>query len=318
MKIRGRIGEGEVKKSVLTNVTERKSKITKWTAGMLELKKRRRRKSSPPSDAHAPGLLQRFLGWCVHGYTALGLVAAAMIAVLLVRGGADAYRWSFILMVIATAVDATDGALARRVRIKEAVPSFDGRRLDDLVDFLNYTCLPLLLMWRARLLPEGYDAWLLLPLVASAYGFCQVEAKTADGFFLGFPSLWNVVAMYLYVLPVGSWTALTIVVVLAILTFVPTRHLYPSQPGSLNRAATVLGLFWAVLLVWIVWDLPRGAASRPSDSVVRLTYLSLFYPIFYLGASWAISLMYWHEQLGGKQKPPRAAPLDAQSGFRDV
>ena len=132
-----------------------------------------------------PGLMQQFLGWCVHGYTALGLVAAALIAVLLVQGGADAYRWSFILMVIATFVDATDGTLARRVRIKEAVPSFDGRRLDDLVDFLNYTCLPLLLVWRARLLPEGYEPWLLLPLVASAYGFCQVERQDPRWIFPG-------------------------------------------------------------------------------------------------------------------------------------
>ncbi len=307
-----------MKKPVLTNVTERKSKITTWTAGMLELKKRRRRKSSPPSEARAPGLVRQFLGWCVHGYTALGLVTAALIAVLLVQGGADAFRWSFILMVVATVVDSTDGTLARRVRIKEAVPSFDGRRLDDLVDFLNYTCLPLLLVWRARLLPEGYDAWLLLPLVASAYGFCQVEAKTADGFFLGFPSLWNVVALYLYILPTGSWMALTVVVVLAILTFVPTRHLYPSQPGSLNRAATILGLLWAVLLVRIVWDLPRGSETHQSASSLRLAYFSLFYPLFYLAASWAISLMYWKKQLLGKRKPPRTAPLDATSRLSEV
>src|SRR3982750_1761683 len=121
---------------------------------MVKLQVRRRRKAvSPPRERRAPGSLERFLGWCVHGYTALGLVAAGLIAVLLVRGGADAFRWSFLLMAAATIVDATDGFLARRVRIKEVVPGFDGRRLDDLVDFLNYTFLPLLLIWRAELLP---------------------------------------------------------------------------------------------------------------------------------------------------------------------
>ena len=58
----------------------------------------------------------------MHGYTALGLVAAGLIAVLLVRGGPDAFRWSFLLMAAATIVDSTDGTLARRVRIKEVVP----------------------------------------------------------------------------------------------------------------------------------------------------------------------------------------------------
>ena len=143
------------------------------------------------------------MGWCVHGYTALGLVAAGLIAVLLVQGGASSFRWCFLLMAVATIVDSTDGYLARKVRIKEVVPSFDGRRLDDLVDFLTYTFLPLLLIWRAGILPPGQEAWLFLPLLASAYGFCQVQAKTDDGYFLGFPSLWNVVALYLYMLPLG-------------------------------------------------------------------------------------------------------------------
>ena len=107
-------------------------------------------------------------------------------------------------MAAATIVDSTDGFLARKVRIKEVVPSFDGRRLDDLVDFLNYTFLPLLLIWRAGILPPGQEPWLFLPLLASAYGFCQVQAKTDDGYFLGFPSLWNVVALYLYMLPLGA------------------------------------------------------------------------------------------------------------------
>ena len=48
---------------------------------------------------------------------------------------------------------------------------------------------------------SGPLAWLLwLPLLASAYGFSQVNAKTPDGFFLGFPSYWNIIAFYLYVL----------------------------------------------------------------------------------------------------------------------
>jgi len=74
---------------------------------MIKLKVRKRRKTSHPREHRPPGKLERFLGWCVHGYTALGLVAAAMIAVLLVQGGpdrgqSDAFRWSFLLMAIAT------------------------------------------------------------------------------------------------------------------------------------------------------------------------------------------------------------------------
>ena len=161
--------------------------------------------SGDPSPIR-PAIWCQCLGWCVHLYTALGLIAAAAIAALIVHGGADSFRRAFLLMVAATLIDATDGTLARRVRIKEVVPGFDGRRLDDLVDFLTYTCLPLLLIWRTHLLPESCEVCLLIPLLASAYGFCQVSAKTDDGYFLGFPSYWNLVAFYLYTLqPLSGW-----------------------------------------------------------------------------------------------------------------
>jgi phosphatidylcholine synthase len=263
---------------------------------MVRLQVRKKRKVQPPRERRPPGRLERVLGWCVHGYTALGLVAAGLIAVLIVHGGPDAFRWSFLLMVLATFVDSTDGYFARQVRIKEAVPGFDGRRLDDLVDFVNYTFLPLLLIWRAELLPRGQEGWLFLPLLASAYGFCQVQAKTDDGFFLGFPSLWNIVACYLYVFPLWPWVRLAIIIVLAILTFVPTRHLYPSQPGALNRVTTLLGIPWAVLFLWVIWNLPHDGQSGLDQSTLVVAWITLAYPLFYLGVSWVISVGYWRKR----------------------
>src|SRR6185437_3505296 len=262
---------------------------------------------SPVPRAGRPTIRQKCLGWCVHFYTALGLVAAATITVLLVQNGADAYRQTFLLMVLAVLIDATDGTFARRVRIKEVVPNFDGRRLDDLVDFLTYTCLPLLLIWRARLLPESCEACLLFPLMASAYGFCQVSAKTDDGYFLGFPSYWNLVAFYLYALqPLPGWFSLGVIVVLALLTFVPSRYLYPTQRGRLNQVTFLLGLAWTILLVWIFRNMPAQPFSpaSPDDNLTRrLTLLSLFFPAWYMGASWIISVRFWRRKRRRKRDP---------------
>ncbi len=254
---------------------------------------KRRRRSARPRDVQTASRFQQFLGWCVHGYTALGLVAAAIIAVLLVRGGPESFGWAFLLMALATIVDSTDGTLARWVRIKEVVPGFDGRRLDDIIDFLNYTFLPILLVWRAELLPAGQEYWLLLPLLASIYGFCQVKVKTDDGYFLGFPSLWNVVAFYLYVLPLGSWASLAVIVVLAVFTFVPSKYLYPSQPGRLNQAATILGAVWAVPLGWLLWRVLASTTPRHDPSIQRLAVATLLYPVLYLAVSWIVTLNHW-------------------------
>jgi phosphatidylcholine synthase len=253
----------------------------------------RRRTPRPPGR---PSGWTVFLAWCVHLYTAVGLALAAGIAVLLVQGGSGAFRWSFVLMAVAVVVDGTDGTLARKVRIKEVLPNFDGRRLDDITDFLTYTFLPLLLIWRAGLLPAGTEWVLLLPLIASAYGFCQTAAKTDDGYFLGFPSLWNVVAFYLYVLQVDPWTSLGVVVVLAALTFVPSRYLYPSQPGKLNTVHNVLAVAWAALCVWVLCGLPphdRLVGPGRSDAFRPVAQASLVYPAFYMGASWVVSVRHW-------------------------
>lgn len=223
--------------------------------------------------------------WAVHAYTASGLLLAAGMAVLIVRGRPEDLRWAFALMVLACVVDATDGRLARKADVKRRTPSFDGRRLDDIIDFQTYTSLPLLLLWRAKVLPEEWSWVLLLPLVASAYGFCQEQAKTDDGYFLGFPSYWNIIAFYLYAWPMPAAIAGTILVTFAFLTFVPTRYLYPSHTGgALNRWACALGGAWAIVILWLVLAPPGGDLFGIRARVV--TGLSLGYPIFYLAASW--------------------------------
>ncbi|WP_165074104.1 CDP-alcohol phosphatidyltransferase family protein [Paludisphaera rhizosphaerae] len=248
------------------------------------------------APASKVSLLRRFLGWCVHAFTASGIAIAAVILYLLVQGGPDAFRWSFLLMILATLVDAVDGTFARAVRIKEAVPSFDGRRLDDITDWLTYTCLPLMLIWRAGLIPEHTVPWLIAPLLASAYGFCQVDIKTHDGYFLGFPSLWNVVALYIYALPVPPWPALYLLLLLAFLTFVPVKHLYPSMPGKLNRFATITGAVWGVLVVALVFLLPTSAEPERSTAERVMAYGSMIYPAFYMVTSWYITLKGWAQQ----------------------
>jgi phosphatidylcholine synthase len=233
-----------------------------------------------------PSALSRVLAWLAHLYTALGLVCAAAIFVLIVRGGDEAFRAAFALMVLATFIDATDGWLARAARVKHVLPGFDGSKLDDLIDFLTYTCLPLALLWRAEVLPAAWQAWLLVPLAASAYGFCQVEAKTADHYFLGFPSYWNIVALYVYVLKLPPAAALALLLSLAVLTFVPTRYLYPSRgAGGWNLATNVLGCLWLVVLVWILW----AWAKAPQ----WLAVASLAFPVYYMVVSWTISLRGW-------------------------
>jgi phosphatidylcholine synthase len=240
-------------------------------------------------------VMSKLFAWLAHAYTALGLACAAAIFVLIVRGGDDAFRGAFALMILATFVDATDGWLARRARVDEVTPGFDGRRLDDLIDFLTYTCLPVALIWRAGLVEPSQQAWLVAPLLASAYGFCQVEAKTEDHYFLGFPSYWNIVALYLYLVRLPAAAALALVLALAALTFVPARYLYPSRAGRWSLITNVLGAVWTVALVVIL--VQWAAAPR------WLVIASLAFPAYYMAVSWGITIRRWRS----RSRRPQAA-----------
>jgi len=222
-------------------------------------------------------VLRKALAWLVHLYTAMGLVCAALMTVLVVRGGDESFRAAFLLMMIATAVDATDGWLARKARVKEVLPEFDGGELDNQIDFLTYTALPVMLIWRADLLP-GDLAWLLLlPLLASAYGFAQVNVKSADGFFIGFPSYWNIVAYYLYTLQAPVWVSVALITICSLLTFVPTLYLYATRGGPFAKTINIGSAFWFVSLGFVLFG--------PEEYRRTVAVVSLAFPAMYLALS---------------------------------
>ena len=185
------------------------------------------------------------------------------------------FRTAFLALIVTTFIDATDGVLARALRVKERLPHYDGARLDDIVDYLTYVFVPVLLIWRAGLLPA---TWALpvgaLVLLASAYGFGQSDAKiqTSDHFFTGFPSYWNIAAVYLYVWGFARSTNAIILIGLALLVFVPIRYIYPSRTTRLKIPTLVLGSAWAMLIMWMVWRLPATDGPWMMLSMVFFVY----------------------------------------------
>ena len=132
----------------------------------------------------------------VHLYTASG-VLLALVAAMELCGPAPDPRRIFLALTAAVVIDATDGTLARRWEVKRVLPGINGRTIDDIVDYLTYTFLPLLLIWRMGWVPAPGAVWIAPAMVASLFGFANTGAKDeGEGFFLGFPSYWNVVAFY--------------------------------------------------------------------------------------------------------------------------
>jgi hypothetical protein len=68
----------------------------------------------------------------------------------------------------------------------------------------------------------------------------------------------------------------------------------------------VAGVIWAPLVAWLVWTLPSNANSGIRESSSQLALLSLVYPLYYMGASWVISVMHWRKQLQHRKQRTRS------------
>jgi phosphatidylcholine synthase len=237
------------------------------------------RENAVPGDTAAPPsfpLGLRLAGAAVHLYTALGSVLGFWIVIAAFEGKVVTALW---LGLATLWIDGTDGMLARHFRVKETIPWFDGARMDDIVDYLTYVFAPIVLLWTTDRLPVGPIGWVLaaLPLLASCYQFCRVDAKTADHFFLGFPSYWNVVAFYAIVLDVGRTGVGIALAVLTVLVFVPVRYVYPSRTKLLRGLNLALAGTWLVTYALLLAEYPH-----PNPVVVAL---SLAYLVYYVGLS---------------------------------
>ena len=208
--------------------------------------------------------------WGVHAFTASGAVVGALALLAIVTGQLSR---AALLLLVGLFIDSVDGTLARKVGVARVLPQVDGRRLDDIVDYLNYVIVPVVFLVAAGSVTHW--AWAALPILASAYGFSQTDAKTEDDFFLGWPSYWNVVALYLWLLEISPLAGTLWVCLFAALVFVPLKYVYPSRMPVLRRSTNVLAGAWLLVMAFAVtW--PDWARS------VRLVEASLFFPAWYV------------------------------------
>lgn len=226
-------------------------------------------------DAEEPTPKGRLLSGGVHLFTASGAVVGVLALLAIAVGD---FGKATIFMLAGLTIDSVDGTLARAVGVTRHLPKIDGRRMDDMVDYLNFVVVPAVFMVMAGSVLS--PMWVALPVLASAWGFSREDAKTDDDFFLGFPSYWNILAIYLWLLGISPLGGTLWVVGLSVAVFVPYKYIYPSKLANLTLRYSVsyLGLAWCILLCW-------GVLNPEVANRYGIIKLSLIYPALYMGLS---------------------------------
>lgn len=204
------------------------------------------------------GGLRTAAAWGVHVLTGSGVVLA-LLALLAIEEG----RWGLALLwlLVALAIDGVDGSLARWAHVKVRAARIDGDTLDLVVDYLTYVFIPTLFILRAELVPPSL-ALLLAALIqySSLYLFARTDMKTDDGYFRGFPALWNLVAFYLFVTQPGEAAGAAIVLLFVVLTFAPVHFVHPFRVRDYGRMLPWLSVLWALATVALLWPDWSGIA----------------------------------------------------------
>lgn len=212
----------------------------------------------------------------VHILTALG-AGLGLWALILIYDGF--YQEAVWVLAVAAIIDSIDGALARLAKTKERAPRIDGALLDNIVDFITWTIAPLLWIFATMDLP----VWILLICaVASAFGFSNTRAKTEDNFFLGFPSYWNIVVFYIFLLNLPREFAGAILLMFAVVTFLPVKFIYPTRTTFLRPLTLILGTLFTLQLIALMYFF--------EESSPLLIYSSFIFPFYYFGLSFYMNL----------------------------
>lgn len=211
-----------------------------------------------------------YLFW-IHILTASG-AALAVLAVLAVFDGE--WNLAFVWLGLALLVDGADGPLARRARLKERLPNWDGAALDNVIDYTTYVFVPAVIVARALGLSHPLGTFLgIVVAVTGAIYYAGTEIKQPDNSFRGFPVVWNMAIFVVYVfLPPPPVTAL-IVLALALLTFVPVNFVHPVRVVRWRTATLAMMVGWILAAAWVL--IARFEEPAPVRFLLLLSTLYL-------------------------------------------
>ena len=197
----------------------------------------------------------KIAAWAVHGFTASGAVLGFLAIISIFNNDlVGAFLW----LGLALLIDGLDGSLARKIGVTDKTPNIDGSALDLVIDYLNYVIIPALMIYWFQFVPPGWEIYIPAGIVAvSLYTFANINMKTSDYYFSGWPEIWNILVLYFYILGTNLWINLIVIIILYILTFVPIKFVHPLRVKKLRHYTIFATVLWGASTLKLVTANPN-------------------------------------------------------------
>ena len=197
----------------------------------------------------------KIAAWAVHGFTASGAVLGFLAIISIFNNDlVGAFLW----LGLALLIDGLDGSLARKIGVTDKTPNIDGSALDLVIDYLNYVIIPALMIYWFQFVPPGWEIYIPAGIVAvSLYTFANINMKTSDYYFSGWPAIWNILVLYFYILGTNLCINLIVIIILYILTFVPIKFVHPLRVKNLRNYTIFATVLWGASTLKLVTANPN-------------------------------------------------------------
>lgn len=179
---------------------------------------------------------------------------------------------------MALLVDGVDGPIARKLNVKEVLPNWSGDLLDCVIDYITYVLIPAFALYQAGLMGEGLSfISAAIIVISSAIYYADTGMKTTENFFKGFPVVWNMLVFTLFVVKPGEWVSFAIVIIAAVLTFMPISFLHPVRVKRLRTLNLAIFLGWCGLGAYALYT------GLQPDSLTRWGLIATSIYLFVIG-----------------------------------
>ena len=174
----------------------------------------------------------------VHLFTGSGIIFSFFALVNIIEGNK---LQTFMFLGIALVIDIVDGTLARKYKTEIFFPNIDGKTLDTIIDYINYIFIPCIMLYKFNYLHQNFT--IILPIIIlciSLYSYTNTKLMDSSFSYVGFPSIWNIVILYLEILSFDQFINLLIISFFIFLKFIPFKVFHPMRYKKLKKINILL------------------------------------------------------------------------------
>jgi phosphatidylcholine synthase len=185
--------------------------------------------------------------WAVHSFTALGVIVGYEGLNSVIEGHA---RGAILWLVAALVLDGVDGPLARKLDVRNRIPTLDGNALDLIIDYFTCTIVPVAFLYRFNFLPDNTVGPVgFTMLFVGALWMARTDQETAEGWFNGFPAEFNMIIPTLFLIRTNSWINLVVCVAFSVLTLSRVQFAHPVSVREHRNISLPSMLLWLGAMV---------------------------------------------------------------------